>query len=230
MLNRRPRHPAKDAVFEALARPAKALANPHRVELLELLSQAPRTVEALAEQTGMSIANTSQHLQVLRAAGLASSTKTGLHVTYRVGSTAVLDLVNAVRRVAEQHGQDLAEAKRALLGNAADLTAVSGKELLARARAGEALLLDVRPREEFSVAHLPHAVSVPIDELARRLDELPRSTEIVAYCRGPYCVYAAEAVRLLRQRGFRASRIEDGVREWRARKLPVVVSSKEQAP
>lgn len=204
--------------------PAKASSSPRRLELLELLGQAPRTVEALAEQTAMSIANTSQHLQVLRAAGLVRSEKEGLYVTYRLASAAVVDLLAALRRVAEEHVDDLAEAKRALLLEADDLTPVSGKELLQRARSGEVVLLDVRPQEEFAAAHLPHALSVPIDELARRLDELPKTTELVAYCRGPYCVYAAQAVRLLRRRGFNASRLEDGVREWQARRLPLVAS------
>jgi rhodanese-related sulfurtransferase/DNA-binding transcriptional ArsR family regulator len=223
-LNTGRRHPGKDDLFAALALPAKASSSPRRLELLDLLGQAPRTVEALAEQTSMSIANTSQHLQVLRAAGLVRAEKEGLYVTYRLASAAVVDLLAALRRVAEAHVDELAEAKRALLLDAADLTPVSGKDLLQRARSGEVVLLDVRPREEFASAHLPHALSVPIDELARRLDELPKATEIVAYCRGPYCVYAAQAVRLLRRRGFHASRLEDGVREWQARRLPLVTS------
>ncbi len=203
---------------------AKASSSPRRLELLDLLGQAPRTVEALADQTAMSIANTSQHLQVLRTAGLVRSEKQGLYVTYRLASAAVVHLLGALRRVAEEHVEDLAAAKRALLLDADDLTPVSGRELLQRVRSGDVVLLDVRPREEFASAHLPHALSVPIDELARRLDEMPKTTELVAYCRGPYCVYAAEAVRLLRRRGFRASRLEDGVREWQARRLPLVTS------
>lgn len=213
---------AKAPLLDALVRPAKAAANPHRLELLDLLFQAPRTVEALAAASGMSTANTSQHLQVLRAAGLVTSTKEGLYVTYRLASDVVVDLVRAIRAVAEAHVSELAEARRAYVAGAGDVTPVSGRELLARVEAGDVVLLDVRPAEEFAHAHLPHAVNVPIEELAQRLGELPRSTAIVAYCRGPYCAYASEAVRLLRRRGFRASRIEEGVGEWRARALPVV--------
>lgn len=223
----RGRHPAKDDLFDALARPAKAMASPRRVELLDLLAQAPRTVEALAAESSMSIANTSQHLQVLRSAGLVTSDKAGQYVTYRLASHAVHELVVALRSVAERHVADLAEVKRSLLLDADDITPVSGKELLRRARAAEVVLLDVRPREEFDAAHLPHAISVPIGELARRVDELPRDADVVAYCRGPYCVYAAEAVRLLRRRGFRAFRLEDGVPEWRARRLPLVSREEE---
>lgn len=212
----------KSVLLDALVRPAKAAANPHRLELLDLLFHAPRTVEALAAASGMTTANTSQHLQVLRAAGLVTSTKDGLYVTYRLASEVVVELVRAIRAVAEAHVAELAEAKRAYLAGSDDVAAVSGRDLLARVEAGDVVLLDVRPAQEFAHAHLPHAVNVPIEELARRLGELPRSTAIVAYCRGPYCAYAGEAVRLLRRRGFRASRIEEGVGEWRALALPVV--------
>jgi len=210
----------KDALYEQLARVGKALAAPRRLELLDLLGQAPRTVESLAEQTGMSIANTSQHLQILRAAGLVASEKDGLFVTYRLASEDVADFSLRLRRLAETQLAEMERVKRQFFATEDDIDAVGGKELLNRVRRGQAVLLDVRPTEEFEAAHISGAVSIPHDELKRRLADLPKRREIVAYCRGPYCVYAIEAVKLLRSRGFKATRIEDGVAEWRARGLP----------
>lgn len=211
----------KDALYGQLARIGKALAAPRRLELLDLLGQAPRTVEGLADQTGMSVANTSQHLQVLRAAGLVEAAKEGLYVTYRVASDEVATFSVQLRRLAESRLADVERIKRQFFATSDDLDAVSGKELLGRVRRGEVVLLDVRPAEEYGAGHLPGAISIPHDELKRRLSELPKNRRVIAYCRGPYCVFASEAVKLLGSRGFKASRIEDGVVDWRARGLPV---------
>ena len=207
----------KDALYEQLARLGKAVAAPRRIELLDLLAQAPRTVESLADQSAMSVANTSRHLQVLRAAGLVEADKDGLYVTYRLASEEVGVFAVHLRRLAESRLADVEKIKRRFFATTDDLDGVSGKELLARVRRGEAVLLDVRPAEEYGAGHLPGAISIPHDELKRRLTELPKSRAIVAYCRGPYCVFAAEAVRLLRSRGFDATRSEYGVADWRAR-------------
>lgn len=211
----------KDALFEQLARIGKALGAPRRLELLDVLGQAPRTVEGLAEQTGMSVANTSQHLQVLRAAGLVEAEKNGLYVTYRLASADVAEFSLRLRSLAETHLAEMERVKRHFFATEDGIDAVGGKELFDRVRRGQAVLLDVRPAEEFEAAHISGAISIPHDELKRRLAELPKRREIVAYCRGPYCVFASEAVKLLRARGFKAARIEDGVAEWRARGLPI---------
>lgn len=211
----------KDALYEQLARVGKALAAPRRLELLDLLGQAPRTVEGLADQTGMSIANTSQHLQVLRAAGLVEAEKDGLYVTYRLSSQHVAEFSLRLRTLAETRLTEMERVKRQFFANDGEIETIGGKELLDRVRRGQVVLLDVRPAEEFEAAHISGAVSIPHDELKRRLAELPKRRAIVAYCRGPYCVFALEAVKLLRARGFKAARIEDGVAEWRARGLPI---------
>ncbi len=220
----------KDALYPQLARIGKAVAAPRRLELLDLLAQAPRTVEGLADQTGMSLANTSQHLQVLRAAGLVDSAKEGIFVTYRVATPEVVDFYLRLRRLAEDRLAEVERVKRQFFASGDDLDPVSGKELMHRVRRGEVVLLDVRPREEFGAGHLPGAISMPHDELVRRLAELPKDRPIVAYCRGPYCIYAVDAVKLLRGRGYQATRTEDGVAEWRARKLPVETSQPEVTP
>jgi len=211
----------KEALYEELARLGKAVSAPRRLELLELLGQAPRTVEALASEAAMSIANTSQHLQVLRAAGLVLSEKSGLFVTYRLASPAVEGLMLHLRALGEARLSELAAVKRAFFATTDDLEPVRGGELVALAREGRVVLLDVRPAEEFAAGHLPGAVSIPHDELTKRLAELPRGKKIVAYCRGPYCVFAADAVKRLRAHGFRASRSEDGVGDHRALGLPI---------
>ncbi len=212
----------KDAVYEQLARVGKALAAPRRLELLDLLAQAPRTVDSLAAQTGMSVANTSQHLKVLRGAGLALSEKNGLFVTYRVASKDVTDLAVHLRSLAESRLADMERVKkRFFAADDAEVDAVDHAELARRVRRGHVVLLDVRPVEEFEAAHIAGAISIPHEQLKRRLAELPKRRAIVAYCRGPYCVFAIEAVKLLRARGFDASRISDGVAEWRARGLSI---------
>ena len=220
-------HDRKTALYEQVARVAKAVSAPRRLELLDLLGQAPRTVDDLAACTGMSVANTSQHLQVLRAAGLVGSSRDGLYVTYRLASDEVATFSMTLRGLAESHLADLERVKARFFASADDLDAVTGKELLARVRRGEVVLLDVRPAEEYAAAHIDGAVSIPHDELKRRIGELSKRRRVVAYCRGPYCVFAADAVKLLRRRGFDATRIEDGVVEWRARGLPILTSRPE---
>lgn len=215
------RPPPKQALYEQLARVGKAVAAPRRLELLDLLSQAPRTVEGLADQTGMSVANTSQHLHVLRAAGLVESEKAGTFVTYRLASDGVADFFLGLRRLAETRLAEASLLKKRFFASDDDLDEVDGKTLLGLVRRRQVVLLDVRPAEEFAVGHIAGAISIPHDELKRRLAELPKSRKIVAYCRGPYCVFAVEAVKLMRARGFDASRIEDGVADWRARGLPI---------
>lgn len=203
------------------------MAAPRRLELLDVLAQAPRTVDGLAAQTGMSLANTSQHLQVLRAAGLVESKKDGLFVRYRLASDDVADLALRLRALAEARLAEVERLKKQFFETSDDLALVDGKQLLELVRRGQVLLLDVRPIEEYETAHLAGAISIPHDELKKRLSELPRSRKIVAYCRGPYCVFAASAVKLLRSRGFKAVRIEDGVPNWRARGLPIETAAPE---
>ena len=210
----------KDAVYEQLARIGKALSAPRRLELVDLLGQAPRTVESLAEHTGMSVANTSRHLQALRAAGLVESQKEGLYVTYRLAGSDVGALFRTLRSVAESRLAEMERVKRQFFTSTGELDAVSGKELILRVRRGRALLLDVRPAEEYQAGHIAGAICIPLPELSRRLGELSKRRQIVAYCRGPYCVLAAQAVKLLESRGYSAARLEDGVAEWSARGLP----------
>jgi rhodanese-related sulfurtransferase/DNA-binding transcriptional ArsR family regulator len=211
----------KSAIYEQFARVGKALASAHRVELVELLSQGPRTVESLARMADMTLANTSAHLQVLRGAGLVESTKEGLFVTYRLADPSVADLLLSVRRVAESRLAEVAKVTRDFLAANSQLEPVDAAALRARVRKGEVTLLDVRPPEEFASGHIPGALSVPLPELARRLSRLPRRRELVAYCRGPYCVLAIEAVKQLRARGFKAVRLEEGVLDWAALGLQV---------
>jgi rhodanese-related sulfurtransferase/DNA-binding transcriptional ArsR family regulator len=211
----------KSAIYEQFARVSKALASAHRVELVELLSQGPRTVEALARMADMTLANTSAHLQVLRGAGLVESTKAGLFVTYRLADPAVAELLLSTRKVAEVRLAEVAKVTRDFLAANSQLEAIDGAALRARVRRGEVTLLDVRPPEEYVAGHLPGALSVPLPDLARQLARLPKRREVVAYCRGPYCVLAIEAVKQLRARGFKAVRLEAGVLDWAALGLPV---------
>jgi rhodanese-related sulfurtransferase len=219
----------KTAIYEQLARISKALASPCRLELLDLLSQGPRTVEALAQQTGHSLANTSHHLQVLRRARLVEAEKAGLYVTYRLADTKVSTFFLDLRRLAESRLAEVEQVTRQYLEARGALESVSSDELLRRVRSGEVTTLDVRPREEYRAGHIPGALSVPLPELKKRLAELPKGREVVAYCRGPYCVMAIEAVGLLRKRGFRAHRMEQGVADWRARGWRVETSDEPRA-
>jgi ArsR family transcriptional regulator len=211
----------KRAVLAGLAEVAKALGHPHRLQILELVAQGARSVEALADRAGLSVANASQHLQLLRRAGLLSSRRDGKRVLYGLSDPLVLDLTGALRRVAEQNVAEVREVVRGYFHERDSLEPVSRKELVRRLKEDLVTVLDVRPEDEFALGHLPHAVNIPLRELSRRLRELPKTREIVAYCRGPYCVLAFEAVALLRQRGFKIRRLEDGYPEWQAAGLPV---------
>ncbi len=206
----------KDALYEQFARIGKAVANPRRIELLDLLCQGPRTVDVLSSQIGQSLANTSHHLQVLYGAGLLESEKEGTYVTYRIAGDDVCSLLDAVNGVAESRLAEVERVTRLFFAERDAMEPLDTETLVERMRSGSVTLLDVRPAEEYQAGHLPGAVSVPLDELERRIDELPAGDEIVAYCRGPYCVLAVEAVERLRARGFDAIRLEDGVRDWRA--------------
>ena len=207
----------KDTIYEQFARVGKAVSAPKRLELLDLLCQGARTVESLAAQAAISVANTSQHLQVLRAARLVETEKKGLYVEYRLANEQVCQFFHALRGLAESRLAEVEQVTHAYLKERGAMEAVRGDELLRRVRHGEVTVLDVRPPEEFRAGHIPGALSVPLPELKKRLAGLPKGREIVAYCRGPYCVMAIEAVVLLRKRGFRAHRLEQGVADWRAR-------------
>lgn len=204
----------KEQLYHLFARVGRALASPRRLELLDLLVQAPRTVEELAQETHMSVANTSQHLQRLKEARLVVSERDGLHIRYCVANPAVARLWLELRAVAERQ---LAEVERTLdtyRPRRHAFEQISVDELRARLRRGDVVLLDVRPDVEYQAGHLPGAISVPLDELERRLGELPKGKTIVAYCRGPYCVYADQALELLAERGWNVARLEEGVAEW----------------
>lgn len=211
----------KTAIYEQFARVGNALASPPRLELLDLLSQGPRAVEALAREAGQSVANTSHHLQVLRRARLVAAAKDGVRVTYRLADAEVSDLFRAVRHLAESRLLEIAEVAHQFVAARGAMEMVDRQELVERVRSGAVTVLDVRPAEEYAAGHLPGAISIPVGEIKRRLAELPRDRAAVAYCRGPYCVMAIEAVEVLRANGFDAHRLEDGVPDWRARGLPV---------
>jgi rhodanese-related sulfurtransferase len=216
---------AKTALFDEFARAAKALASGRRIELLDVLANGERTVEALAGAVGLSVANTSQHLQVLRQAGLVTSHRQGTWVHYRLAAPEVFELWQALRTLAASRRTEVERLAAAYLGARDELEPVTRQELARRLQDGDSLMvLDVRPAVEYAAGHLPGAVSIPVDELRRRLAELPRGREIVAYCRGPYCAFAHEAVAVLRQEGFLARRLEDGLPEWQAAGLAVARS------
>jgi rhodanese-related sulfurtransferase/DNA-binding transcriptional ArsR family regulator len=211
----------KDRLYGQFARIGKALASPHRLEILELLAQSERTVDSLATEIGLSLANTSQHLQSLRQAALVDSRKDGLFVYYRLSGAEVFELSKVLRTVAERRLAELERVVREHFGDRADAEAVPMVELLKRARSKQVVILDTRPASEYVAGHIAGAISVPVDELQRRLRQLTKGKEYVAYCRGPYCVYADRAVELLRANGRRARRLRDGFPEWRAAGLPV---------
>ena len=206
----------KDRVYGEFARLGKAVAAPKRLELLDLLSQCPRTVEVLAGQANLSVANASQHLKVLRAARLVDAEKRGLYVEYRLADAAVGDFYRSLRALAESHLAEVEQVTRAYLSERGAMEAVRPEELLRRVRKGEVTVLDVRPVEEYRAGHVAGALSVPVPELTKRLSGLPKNRDIVAYCRGPYCVMAIEAVELLRSKGFKANRLEQSVSDLRA--------------
>ncbi len=211
----------KNQLYEQFARIGKAVANPHRLELLEVLAQCERSVEALAEETGMSVANASQHLQVLRAARLVEARREGVTIYYRLADEHVFTLWQAMRQVGEARLAEIDRIVQAFLHDRTLLQPIDAGELLQRLVEGDVILLDVRPVEEYTAGHLPQALSIPVAELEARLPELPRNKEIVAYCRGPYCVFADEAVTLLRTNGYNARRLEQGLPDWRTLGLPI---------
>jgi rhodanese-related sulfurtransferase len=216
---------AKQALFDEFARVGKALASGRRIELLDVLANGERTVEGLARESGLSVANTSQHLQVLRQAGLVSTRRDGNSIYHRLATSEVFELWRALRTLASSRLAEVERLAAAYLGARDQLEPVTRQELARRLADGEELVvLDVRPAEEHAGGHLPGAVSIPVAELHRRLAELPRDREIVAYCRGPFCAFAHEAVAVLTDAGLTARRLEDGLPEWAAAGLPVTRS------
>ena len=212
---------AKRDIFSNLARIGTALSSPIRIEFLELLAQAERSVEQLANLTGTTVANTSQHLQKLRQSGLVVGRKEGQYVYYRLAGDEIVGLLASLGRVGETYLAEVERIVRLYLAEKDDLEPVPAKELLDRTRKGLVTVLDVRPTEEFAAGHLPGAVNIPIHELERRLRELPKRKEVIAYCRGPYCLMSYDAVALLRKKGLKARRLEAGMPEWRHAGLPV---------
>ena len=213
----------KDAIFEQFARVAAAFGSPKRVEIVDLLAQGERTVESIADATGMSVANTSRHLQVLRHAGMVTSRRDGLYATYRVADDSVIVGYRGLRSLAESRLGEVRQLAEAFFGQVDGADPVGMDELLARSEAGEVVVVDVRPRLEFEAGHLPGAVSIPLDEVSQRISELDPNTTVVAYCRGPYCVLAAQAVTKFRAAGLQAERLAAGPPDWLAAGLPLAV-------
>ena len=211
----------KEAVFAGFAEVAKALGHGHRLEILDLLAQTERSVETLAERAGLSVANASQHLRLMRRAGLLSSRREGKRIFYSLSDPSVLELRTALQRMAERNSAEVKGVIRDYFGERDALEPVSRADLVRRLKDGLVMVLDVRPEEEFVAGHLPGAVNIPLRELTKRLRGLPKNREVVAYCRGAYCVLAFEAVALLRKHGFKSRRLEDGFPEWQAAGLPV---------
>lgn len=215
----------KLALLAEFAAVAKSLGHAHRLELLEQLAQGERSVEVLADRAGLSIANASQHLQQMRRAGLVTTRRDGKFVYYRLTDDAVLEVLAALRRIAERNVAEVERVVRNYFNERDHLEAVSREELLDRSRAGTVTILDVRPEDEFALGHLPGALNIPLRELEARLGEMEPGQEIVAYCRGPYCVLSYEAVAQLRARGLKVRRLEDGFPEWRAAGLPIMTEN-----
>ncbi len=217
----------KRRLYQQFSRIAKAVSSPSRLELLEILAQGERSVEALAKEADLSVANTSHHLQVLREVRLVEARKEGLFVHYRLSGGEVEALPRLLRSLGERHLSEVGDIVARYFSDRDGLEPVPRRELLERARAGTVLVLDVRPADEYRAGHIPGALSIPLPELARRLGELPSRKNVVAYCRGPYCIMALRAVEILRARGRSARRLEDGLPEWRAAGLPI---EKEPSP
>ena len=211
----------KSALYEQLGRVAQALGSAGRLQILEYVAQDERSVDALAAMTGLSAANTSKHLQALRQAGLVTARKEGLRVYYRLAGDDVIGLISALRRVAEHRVAEVERLVRLWLAHRDEMEPVPATELLERAKKGLVTVLDVRPAEEYRAGHIPGAINVPVDKLEGYLSKLPRRKEVVAYCRGPYCLMSFDAVAKLRKRGWRARRLANGLPEWRAAGLPV---------
>lgn len=211
----------KNALYQQFARIGKALSSPHRIEMMELLAQRERTVESLGDELGLTMGNVSAHLQVLREARLVEARKEGLFVHYRVADDVVLQLLESLRKTAEARLAEVDRLVESFLGDRKDVDAIGFDELAARLKAGSVILLDVRPAEEFVAGHIPGAISIPHDELEGRLRELPKDREVVAYCRGPYCVFADQAVATLKGKRRKARRLAGGLPEWKNAGLAV---------
>jgi rhodanese-related sulfurtransferase/DNA-binding transcriptional ArsR family regulator len=212
----------KDLLYAQVARIGKAVSSPKRLELIELLCQSEKTVEVLAEQADLSVKLTSAHLKQLREAHLVDTRRDGKYVYYRLATPSVAELWVTLRSEAEERLVELQVALTNLVSNRDELQAWDHSSILQAASRGEVTVLDVRPEDEYTVAHLPHARSMPLAELKRRLKELPKSVPVVAYCRGPFCLFAKDAVELLRRQGYSAYHLTDGVAEWRSRGLPII--------
>lgn len=215
----------KNLLYEQVARLGKAISSPKRLELIEVLCQGPKTVDQLAVAASMSVKLTSAHLKELKAASVVIARREGRNIIYTITDKDVADLWVKLRSVAEARLVELQQTMKLLVTRPAELTPLSGEQLLRQAKDGDVVVLDVRPEDEFHAGHFPHARSIPLDELMQRLEELPKSRPVVAYCRGPFCLFATEAVSLLHEQGYKASRIELGVAEWRALGLPLASGS-----
>ena len=211
----------KSDLFEQFARIGKALSSGKRLQMLEFLAQGERSVETLAQMTGLSVANTSQHLQQLRQVGLATARKEGLYVYYRIAGDGIVRLLATLRAVGEENLADVNRLVKLFLDSKDSLEPVPAKELWQRVKQGLVTVLDVRPPEEYAQGHIRGAINVPVTELKKRLHQIPAGQEVVAYCRGPYCLLAYEAVQVLRKKGIKARRLEDGYPEWKSAGLPV---------
>jgi rhodanese-related sulfurtransferase/DNA-binding transcriptional ArsR family regulator len=218
----------KTGLYQQFARVGKALSSPHRIEMMELLAQRERTVESLADELGLGMGNASAHLQVLREARLVESRKEGLFVHYRVADDVVLGLLEALRKVAETRLAEVDRLVESYFGDRTGMDAIGFDELRSRLKAGSVILVDVRPVEEYAAGHIAGAVSIPHDQLEDRLRELPKDKEVVAYCRGPYCVFADQAVAMLKAKRRKASRLEAGFPEWKSAGLPVGATKPEK--
>jgi rhodanese-related sulfurtransferase/DNA-binding transcriptional ArsR family regulator len=218
----------KNELYKQFARVGKALSSPHRIEMMELLAQRERTVESLAEELGQTMGNASAHLQVLREARLVEARKEGLYVHYRVAEDVVLELLERLRNVAESRLADVDRLVKSYFGDRSDMDAIGFDELKSRLKADSVILLDVRPAEEYAAGHIAGAVSIPHDELEDRLREIPKDKEVVAYCRGPYCVFADQAVATLKSKRRKARRLVAGLPEWKNAGLPVAVLKRQK--
>ena len=216
-----PNRAFKDAIYDQFARIGKAVSSPKRLELLDILCQGPRTVEVLAKETSLTVANASQHLQVLRTARLVDTEKEGLFVIYRLADQAVCDFFHAMRVIAESRLAEVEQIKRRFLEGREGMEPVDREALMGLVREGAVTVLDVRPPEEYNAGHISGAISLPLKEIEQHLSDLPRDQEIVAYCRGPYCVLSIQAVEILRAKGFKAVRIDEGVQDFRAMGFPI---------
>ena len=218
-------HQDKEALFDGLVEAARALGNGRRAELIDVLAQGERPVDELAAEIQQSMANTSQHLQRLLRAGLVCSRRSGTRIYYSLASPAVERLWRALRETAEAHMGELGDLVRAYVGDRADLSIITRDELRRRLRQGDVVVLDVRPQPEYDAGHIRGALSLPVSDLKSRLREVPQGSEVVAYCRGPYCLYADDAVQMLTDEGHRAARLEEGFPEWKAEGLPIEQST-----